>query len=309
MVILANGMSRSAVTMGGVGARAPVPRGSRQYPGVFSKFFSTDTRLHTTSICHGKKPKNQSRTKTGVNEYDGGKEAEIVTVLRDGSDAWRLDDVAEKLSRGAVGIVPTDTYPALVCDIENKDAIKVLYELKRATPKKSMSILVRNMSDISTYTLGFPVSRLPGQPDFYKIAKKILPGPYTMILPASKSLPKQIIDFDAGKSKKRSTVGVRLVDNVVCQELLQRLERPLLCSSAILPDLREEDGRVSMVPDIGTLSDFYGHMLAFIVTTAGEDDETWNTSATSNEPSTVLDLTKPEIEVVRHGKGPVDWLR
>ena len=59
-----------------------------------------------------------------------------------------------------------------------------------------------------------------------------------MILPASKNLPKQIIDFDAGKSKKRSTVGVRLVDNVVCQELLKRLERPLLCSSAILPDLR-----------------------------------------------------------------------
>lgn len=257
--------------------------------------------------CNAKRSKKRPSGNNG-SEKESGQGPESITVMSDGSDAWRLDDVADRISKGIVGIVPTDTYPALVCDIENKEAVRVLYELKRASPKKNMSILVRNMSDISTYTLGFPVSRLPGQPDFYKIAKKILPGPYTMILPASKRLPKQIIDFDAGKSKKRSTVGVRLVDNIVCQELLQRLEGPLLCSSAILPDMREDDGRASMIPDIGTLSDFYGPMLGFIVN-IDDDDEYHASPASANEPSTVLDLTQPEIEVIRLGKGSVDWLR
>ena len=267
-------------------------------------FCSTYRRGPRYMSCSAKKSKKRSNTGNG-SDGEHGQEADVITVMRDGSDAWRLDEVAERISGGEVGIVPTDTYPALVCDVEHKDAIQVLYELKRASPKKSMSILVRNMSDISTYTLGFPASRIPGQTDFYKIAKKILPGPYTLILPASKSLPKQIIDFDAGKSKKRSTVGVRLVDNIVCQEILQRLDRPLLCSSAILPDLREDDGHASMIPDVGTLSDYYGSRLGFIVE---EDDEYHDASLSSNEPSTVLDLTQPEIEVVRRGKGPVDWL-
>lgn len=271
---------------------------------------ATQPQSSRFTACHAKRLKKRSQTATRGSDGDNGQEADVIAVLRDGSDAWRLDDVAERISRGEVGIVPTDTYPALVCDVENKVAIQLLYELKRASPKKSMSILVRNMSDISTYTLGFPPSRMPGQPDFYKIARKILPGPYTMILPASKNLPKQIIDFDAGKSKKRSTVGVRLVDNVVCQQLLQRLERPLLCSSAILPELRQDDGRVSSIPDIGTLSDFYGSRLGFIVNV--DEDDTYIDMASSsslNEPSTVLDLTQShEIEVVRYGKGPVDWL-
>ena len=113
--------------------------------------------------------------------------------------AWLLSPESTMVQ---VGIVPTDTYPAIVCDIENKDAVRTLYELKGASPTKKLSILVGSMSDISMYTMGFPV-----EPNFYKIAKRILPGPYTLVLPASKMLPKQITNFDSGKSKKRATVG------------------------------------------------------------------------------------------------------
>ena len=258
----------------------------------------TSSQRHTSAhICAAKmKKKKRSQSR------DSSSEAMIVSLCSDGSDAWKLDSVADMISDGAVGVLPTDTYPALVCDVENKNAVETLYALKRANPRKSMSILVRHMADIAEYTQGFPVSRQPGQPDFYKIAKKILPGPYTLILPASKSLPKQIIDFDMGKKQKRSTVGVRLVDNIVCQELLQRLDRPLLCSSAILPDTNE--GNEVCIPDVGTMSDYYGPSLSFIVHV--EDD---HEQQQQNEPSTVIDLTQGEIEVIRYGKGDLSWLR
>jgi len=211
-----------------------------------------------------------------------------------------------------VGVIPTDTYPALVCDLENRQAIKTLYTLKGASPSKKLSILVRNMSDISEYTMGFPASTRPGEPDFYKIAKRILPGPYTFIMNASKALPKQITDFDSGKSKKRATVGVRLVDNIACQEILSQLPRPLLCSSAIPTENRNDDGSTdTRIPDPVTLWDYYdgmagGGLLSFVVSMQHGD---WNDDGPAmSQPSTVVDLSGSSIEMIRAGKGDLSWL-
>lgn len=269
-----------------------------------NRWFRRDRyRAHAKKKRSGKQPSgNYSDDESSFN-----RSTDVILISSDASDAWRLDGAAEAIRSGQVGIVPTDTFPALVCDLESKDAVRTLYELKKANPStKSMSILVRNFTDISTYTTGFPVSRAPGQEDFFKIAKRILPGPYTLILPSSKNMPKQFVDFEAGKSKKRTAVGVRLVDNAICSALMERLDRPLLSSSAILPDMRDHEGKASAVPDIGSLMDFYGPALGFVVG-IHEDDVLWG-EAGSVEGSTVLDLTGTEIEVVRYGAGDVSWL-
>ena len=200
-----------------------------------------------------------------------------------------------------MGILPTDSFPALVCDLENRPAVQLLYELKGASPSKKLSILCRNFQDVSTYTLGFPVSAAPGQPNFYKIAKQILPGPYTLILNASKALPKQITNFESGSSKKRSTVGVRLPDDAVCQAVLQLLERPLLCSTATVEDGGGRDGEdpSTMAPDAAVLADTYGPRgLAFVV----------DVGPRSVEPSTVIDLSGAVPVLVREGRGDVSFL-
>ena len=74
-----------------------------------------------------------------------------------------------------MGILPTDSYPALVCDVDAKKAVERLYQAKEMSPSKQLSILCKNFSDIQTYTLGFPTTS-SGQ-DTFRIAKRVLPGP------------------------------------------------------------------------------------------------------------------------------------
>ena len=76
-----------------------------------------------------------------------------------------------------VGIIPTDTLPAVVCDMENRDAIRRLYLVKHMSLKKPLSLLVRGFADIGKYTTGFPVSNEPGVPATFNVVKQILPGP------------------------------------------------------------------------------------------------------------------------------------
>lgn len=76
-----------------------------------------------------------------------------------------------------VGIIPTDSLPAVVCDLSNRNAALKLYNIMELAPKKMLSILVISLSQISRYTTGFPIPTQPGQPDMFRVAQKLLPGP------------------------------------------------------------------------------------------------------------------------------------
>lgn len=76
-----------------------------------------------------------------------------------------------------VVILPTDTFPAFVCDVGDKNAVQRLYEIKEMSASQPLSILCRNWQDISAYTLGFPAANGPGQQDTFRLARQILPGP------------------------------------------------------------------------------------------------------------------------------------
>ena len=114
--------------------------------------------------------------------------------ILDDSELWRVDTAVDVLrsgtctlatirgtytpqSTGGVGIIPTDTFPAVVCDLENRDAVERLYSVQGLRPSKLLSIIVRNFKDVSTYSLGFAVSNAPGQVGGFSLAKRLLPGP------------------------------------------------------------------------------------------------------------------------------------
>ncbi len=104
----------------------------------------------------------------------------VVTVEPDGSDAWRLDQIVDMLKDGAVGVIPTDTLPAIVADVHNRDAVLRLYTIKEMDAKKPLSLLCNSFTCISTYTTGFPSSNTPGQPNWFNMARRILPGPVSL---------------------------------------------------------------------------------------------------------------------------------
>ncbi|GMH32545.1 hypothetical protein BSKO_00379 [Bryopsis sp. KO-2023] len=215
----------------------------------------------------------------------------FVSVKPDGSDSWRLDPIAELLRNGGVGIIPTDTLPAVVCDSGNKDAVEKLYEIKEMNPKKPLSILVGGFSHIGTYTLGFPASNEPGVRDTFTVAKQVLPGPYTFILPASKQLPKQCVDYESGKSKQRRSVGVRWANDPICQAILEMLERPLLCSSM---HIEGQDGEAFELPDAMSLMEYYSLSGIDFMVDAGKRVAV---------ESTIVDMTGRAPVVIREGPG------
>ena len=136
---------------------------------------------------------------------------------------------------GKVGIIQTDTSPAFVADLHNSAAVSALYSLKHADDTKKMSILCRDISQMSRYIVGFPQS-----PSFngFKAVKKALPGPYTFILNASKEMPKQVLEHGSKKRRStRRTVGCRVPSSTLVQELFQFVEGPLLTTSVPVGDI------------------------------------------------------------------------
>ncbi|KAI8467472.1 MAG: DHBP synthase RibB-like alpha/beta domain-containing protein, partial [Monoraphidium minutum] len=215
----------------------------------------------------------------------------FITCEPDAGDAWRLERIAKLLQDGGIGIIPTDSLPAVVCDLQNRDAVLRLYAAMQLSPKKQLSVLCRSFQDISHYTGGFRPPTLPGQPDTFTVVRRMLPGPFTLIMPASKNLPPITVDVERGRKQQRKSVGVRMPDDPVCRALLEDFGGCLLSHSVHVPEHLDNE---TEVPDPGTLMDMYGNTgIDFIVDTGPR-------VATA---STVIDLTGVEPELVRQGKG------
>lgn len=276
-------------------------------PGQSSYIFRKNIKYRSNSVAtpailsiHAKlasrSPKREKYSGKNVSS-----KTDLITLSPDASDLWRLDPIIDLIKQGAVGIIPTDSHPALICDVANKNAVQLLYEVKGAPPSQRLSILVSSLAQIALYTTGWP-SYFP-----FKLVKQILPGPYTMILNSSKAMPKNTVSH--GKSKRQETVGVRLVDHPVCQYILNNVERPLLCTTAKLPSNDSSDDVVQLGGvDAAELADYYGPRgLAFVV---DEGDEGGGGGGREKRVglTTVIDLTGAEPVVVREGKGDVSFL-
>ncbi|PHU27869.1 hypothetical protein BC332_06201 [Capsicum chinense] len=223
------------------------------------------------------------------------KKDELLYVQVDqlGSDSWKLDPVAELLKEGAVGVIPTDTVYAIVCDLSCHSAIERLRRIKEIEPSKASCIIIicRSFHDIDTYTTGFPRGNSQGLTDIFRAVKHCLPGPYTFILAASKQLPKQCTRYGTATSKyaSRKNVGVRIPDDPVCQAILEKLDRPLISTSVKSPKENE------WILDPVIIADVYGPEGLDFVVDAG---------VRVAYPSTVVDMTESAPRIIRQGKGP-----
>ena len=183
-----------------------------------------------------------------------------------------IDKTVDVLRRGGTIAYPTDTVYAIGCDIFEKKALNRVYQIKQMDKSHPVAFVCADLSDIAKYAIV--------DDRIYRFMKRLLPGPYTFILPATREVPRILM-------MKRKTVGIRVPDHPVPQAIVKELGNPIVSTSATW------DGEQLNDPD-----DVAAHYKQCeIVLDAG-----WG----ALEPSTVIDLTGEAAEIVRVGAGPVD---
>lgn len=186
-----------------------------------------------------------------------------------------IKQVVESLERGGIIIYPTDTVYGLGCDIMQQKAIERICKIKQVDPKKSqLSFVCSDLSHLSTFAKPIP------NPVF-RLLREYLPGPYTFILPASKLVPKIL-------QSKKDTIGLRIPDNNIAQAIIKELGRPIL--SASLPGVMVED-----YTDPEVMHQHFPHEVDYII----------DGGIGGMIPSTIIDCTGDEPELIRQGLG--EW--
>jgi tRNA threonylcarbamoyl adenosine modification protein (Sua5/YciO/YrdC/YwlC family) len=201
----------------------------------------------------------------------------MLVLDEDRPNPRKIQKAAEILDAGGVIAYPTDTVYGLGCDLHNRKAIDRLYRVKNLEREHRMSFICQDLSTIAEYAF---------VTDFaYRWLKRLLPGPYTIVLQASRLVPKVLLE-------KRREVGIRLPDNDTCLDLTRALGRPLITTSAADP----ATGESLIDPDV--VKDRLGGLLDLVL----------DGGLLTQEVSTVVSLVDDEIAILREGKGPIDLL-
>lgn len=187
-----------------------------------------------------------------------------------------INRAVEVLKEGGLIIYPTDTVYGLGCDIFQKKAIEKIYQIKPNLDNKPLSFICADLKDISKY------AKVSTQ--VYRLLKYAFPGPYTFILPAAREVPKKLWS-------KRKTVGIRVPDNLIAQSLARELGHPIVSTS-----ITNDNGEI--LNDEESIVKYYGKKVDLILY-AGPLRLT---------PSTIIDFSTEEPEIVRVGAGDVSFL-
>ncbi|HXS35413.1 MAG TPA: L-threonylcarbamoyladenylate synthase [Flavipsychrobacter sp.] len=188
-----------------------------------------------------------------------------------------ISAVAECLRNGGVIIYPTDTIYGLGCDISNMHAVERICRIKHIDPKKSnFSFVCSDLSHLSDYAKSVDTP-------IFRLLKAALPGPYTFILEASRMVPRML-------KTKKETVGIRVPDNKICHAIVKELGHPIM--SASLP----MDADVEYFTDPLQMYEQFNNLVDIVI----------EGGIGGIIPSTVIDCTQGEPEMIREGAG--EWV-
>ncbi len=184
-----------------------------------------------------------------------------------------LKQAVALLEKGDILAVPTDSSYALVCHLDDKAAVDNLRRIRGVDDKHHLTLLCRDLSELANY------ARVDNQR--YRLLKAATPGPYTFILEASKEVPRRV------SHPSRKTIGLRVPEHKVLQELLALHGAPLLASTLI------PAGETDPLNDANDIRERYERQISGVI----------DAGACAQEPTTVVDLTGETPEVIRQGRG------
>ena len=186
-----------------------------------------------------------------------------------------LKQAAQILHGGGVAAIPTDSSYALVCHLDDKAAVEQMRRIRQVDDKHHLTLLCRDLSELASY------ARVDNRQ--YRILKLGTPGPFTFILEATKEVPRRV------SHPSRRTIGLRVPEHRVAQQLLEVFGAPLLATTLIPP------GETQPLNDAHEIRDLFQKALQAVV----------DAGACPAEPTTVVDLSGDEPVVVRVGRGDV----
>lgn len=201
-------------------------------------------------------------------------EIQIVDIYN--PDREQIVHAVNILKNGGVIVYPTDTIYGLAADILNKEAVLKIFKIKKVSTQKLLSLIFSDLKGVADWAL------IPN--GAFRLMRRVLPGQYTFILPASKELPKSIV-------QKRTTMGIRVPDSEVARRLVKELGRPLLSSSV-------PKGADDYFTDPNEMAERYEHEIDLIL----------DGGIMPTLPSTVVDFTVNPPEILREGAGDIDAL-
>ena len=186
-----------------------------------------------------------------------------------------LARAAEIVKAGGLIVYPTDSSYAFGWGIGDKNALERIRRLRQTERDHDFTLVCRDLSEIANY------ARVDNWA--YRLLRSLTPGPYTFILKATNEVPKRLQD------PKRRSIGIRVPDHAIARALLEELGEPLMSSTLLLP------GEPVPLTDPDDIRERLEHLVDAIV----------DGGACGIEPTSVLDLSRGEVDVVREGKGDI----
>jgi len=184
-----------------------------------------------------------------------------------------ISQAAEIVAVGGLVAYPTDTTYALGCHIGDKQALDRIRQLRRLDKHHHLTLMCRDLSEISLY------ARVDNPS--YRILKRLTPGPFTFLLPATREVPRRLVH------PRRKTVGLRVPDGEIATSLLAALGEPMMSTTMLLPDA---DLPISDPHEIRSVLE---HSIDLVI----------DGGSCGVIPTTVVDLTRAGGEVIRQGLG------
>lgn len=189
----------------------------------------------------------------------------------------QIFDLVDILLDEGVVLIPTDSQYALICDYKNKSGMDRIRQIRQMGKKDHLSVMCHSLEHVSTF------ANLSD--DNFKLIKRLIPGPYTFILPATREVPRLLTH------PKKRTVGIRVPNYPICLETIQELGRPVMAITAKLPNV--ENGQ----PDSGDRELYLSRFDKLVDVVIDHQQEL------SGQETTIVDLTNQTPELIREGLG------
>jgi len=199
-----------------------------------------------------------------------------LTVHSENPQQRLLAQASKVLAQGGVIVYPTDSSYALGCALGDKLALDRIRQIRGTEIDHDFTLVCRDLSEIATY------ARVDNSA--YRLLKSLTPGPYTFILRATSEAPKRL------QNPKRKSIGLRVPDNRIALALLAEVQAPIMSSTLMLP------GDEFPLTDPDEIIDRLGSRVELVI----------DGGAGGLEPTTVLDLSSGEVQIIRRGKGAVE---